>query len=117
VVTPRKGKKINFSNRSNERIEFQTVAGSARNSLSLSSLCESFFSVISASLWLILFPVWFRQCRVRLCLKSYIARLWKFRGLATAATSAASILKEGVAKDLRSDNGAGYGNKHPKSKP
>jgi len=31
--------------------------------------------------------------------------------------SAASILKEGVAKDLRSDNGAGYGNKHPKSKP
>jgi len=32
-------------------------------------------------------------------------------------TTAASILKEGVAKDLRSDNGAGYGNKHPKSKP
>jgi len=31
--------------------------------------------------------------------------------------SATSILKEGVAKDLRSDNGAGYGNKHPKSKP
>jgi len=32
-------------------------------------------------------------------------------------SSAASILKEGVAKDLRSDNGAGYGNKHPKPKP
>jgi len=36
---------------------------------------------------------------------------------ADPTTSAASILKEGVAKDLRSDNGAGYGNKHPKSKP